>query len=252
MEINNSNNNIAGLFRQDGLYHNGAARVREVGRIDPATFHPSSAVYHGSKEQTPSVGYEGLKDYSISVESKVSESAEELGARIDKMLNLLFIELGDDSHQLKLGYDAALEKLSPELRQKDWGFSVSKGYLVLWENKDELSESERVTIKTALLESGVDYLADNVSDTLVAGLKAERGPDETTGGVGRYNLTKENFGEIIDLRAYLESHMKGGDYDWKVQHLNSWADPNDLYGGRSGLQAMVDQMAARAEAPFAD
>lgn len=247
MEINN---NLAGLVGQSRAYDNGTARVRDA-NVDAATIAPTSAIYHGSMGQAPDIGYDGPKDYTIKIESRVSESAEAYSARMSKMFDLITKQLGDTSIDLKHAYDWAMNTLPAELKDKDWGFSVSDGTLTLWEDTDKLSESERETIKSAFSDFSIEYLSNKVADTLVAALKAERGPQKTTQGIGKYDLTEENFGEIIDLRAYLESHTEGGKYASMTTALKNPNDDSGVYFV-TGIMAMIDQLSARAEAKFAE
>lgn len=64
--------------------------------------------------------------------------------------------------------------------------------------------------------------------------------------IGRFDVSQENFGEIIDLRAYLEAHEPGGDYDL------SPIDPSDhkslfAFGGR----ALMDLISAKSPIGYA-
>lgn len=238
------------MIRQNEPHSNGDARVHKADSMSIANIPPST-IYHGTTPM-PDVGYHGLKDYAIQLERGVSgsESPEAHTDRMLKMGNLLIDQLADTSIDLKHAYDRALDTLSSELREKDWGFSVSNGELTLWENTDKLSESEQATIKEALSSFNVEFLANNVANTVVAGLAAARGPYDVTHNIGRYDLTQSNFGEVIDLRAYVTSHTEGGKYEARTEQLSNIRSDRFLYYN-TGLMAMIDQLTARADPRYA-
>lgn len=65
-------------------------------------------------------------------------------------------------------------------------------------------------------------------------------------GIGRFDVTNENFGDIADLRAYLLSHGPDGKYG------RNYTRPSyDRLYRITGSMAMMDQIAARAEPRFA-
>jgi hypothetical protein len=74
----------------------------------------------------------------------------------------------------------------------------------------------------------------------------EWGADDVTNGIGRFDVSEKNFGDIVNLRAYLD------DFGPKGRYGHDLIDPTDyetLYwvGGRP----MMEMIAARAEPRFA-
>lgn len=158
-------------------------------------------------------------------------------------------ELAENSAPLKFAFDEAANALSPALMRKDWGFSVSNGELVILEGNDALSDSERTTIKDTLSEFGVDLFANHLASDFVDNLNDARRPHGES-GILKYDLTEENFAEIIDLRAYLDTHAEGGRFAKRIEMLTHKHDLESAFF-LSGLEAMFEQMSARAEPKYA-
>lgn len=230
---------------QQGVYSNGSARIVRETPID-TNFKKNelpSAVYHGS-EKSPLPNTGGGVITNVYVGS--TETNEQASARLSEVVHLLSKGLGTASADLKHSYDAAIARLSPDLVEKDWGFSIKGGELAVIAGSDDLSKQETNTIHDALLGAGAAYSADMVSDTVIRALELDRGPAGVSNGIGRYDVSKENFGDAVDLRVYLQSHAPGGRYG---QHR---VDPSDVAGlFYTGGQAMMDQITAKAEENYA-
>ncbi|MGO1233567.1 MAG: hypothetical protein ACTMHG_07585 [Marinobacter sp.] len=233
-------NHLSRLTNQQDVYSNGTAKIVRSTPIDANARNDElpSVVYHGlDKSALPEAGGIITDVYVASTETN-----EEVGARLSKVVKLLSKDLGAASADLKYSYDAAIANLSPDLIQKDWGFSISAGELTVTAGSDDLSQQETNTIHDALLAAGVKYGAEAVSNTVIEALKLDRGPAGVSNGVGRYDVSKDNFGDVVDLRVYLQSHAPGGRYG---QHV---VDPSDVAGQfYTGGQAMMDQISVKAE-----
>jgi hypothetical protein len=152
--------------------------------------------------------------------------------------------VGQPSADLRRAYDDALSRLTPELRAKDWGFSVSEGKLVLTTGADSLSDQEIATIRLAFQDAGVEDAANAVANFVVKAIEEDRywmyrylGK-----GIGRFDVSISNFGEIVNLRSFMEDLREGGRYD---PHL---VDPtNYSVGYESGKFALMEQIEARAK-----
>ncbi|ROU00687.1 hypothetical protein EB809_06100 [Marinobacter sp. R17] len=239
--------NVNHLLRpasQQDVYSNGDARIVRESPIQTSA----------DKNERPSVVYHGLESSSLpdaggvvtNVYEASTETNEEANARLSGVVRLLSKDLGNASANLKYSYDAALESLSPDLAEKDWGFSISGGELTVTAGSDALSEQETDSIREALLSAGVEYGAGRVSSTVIEAVQLDRGPAGVSNGIGRYDVSEENFGDVVDLRQYLQSHAPGGRYG---QHR---VDPSDIAGlFYTGGQAMMDQIVAKAEESFA-
>lgn len=157
-------------------------------------------------------------------------------------LNLWIHGLPDASAGLRNSYDTATAALSPELLQKDWGFSVSNGQLVVLEGSDPLSDQELTTLRQVLTE--LTPAANVVAETTVRMIELDRGTNGVSNGIGRFDVSTQNFADVVDLRKYLLTHGPSGKY-------NQARDPSDLrsvYG--TGGWAIMDQIEVNAEARF--
>ena len=216
-----------------------------------------SSVTESPSALTPAAIYHGSEPYSaaptgsprnIEVYARVIATEEEQRQYLEVAM-LLAWDLGDATGDLKHAYEAALKELSPELAAKDWGFSIANGQLVLSEGSDKLTEAEIDSIHKALSGSGVDLAARTVADTTIKALEYDRnyGDDNVSNGIGRFDVSRENFADIVDLRAYLNTHAPGGKYG---QDVKDQSDYRGLYR-MTGGHAMMDQIAARAVPRFA-
>ncbi len=47
---------------------------------------------------------------------------------------------------------------------------------------------------------------------MIQALELDRGPAGVSNSIGRFDVSQENFGNIVDLRVYLERHKSGAAY----------------------------------------
>lgn len=163
--------------------------------------------------------------------------------RIIDVMELYSRGVAKASATLRHSYEGAVSTLSPELLEKDWGFSVQNERLVLLQGEDALSETERATLTQAL--SGVESAANDVANTMIRAIELDR-VDGHSKGIGRFDVSQANFGNLVDLRGYLFSHGPDAAYG---RTLKDQRDYEHLYFLTGGM-ALMDQIAARAEARF--
>jgi hypothetical protein len=48
---------------------------------------------------------------------------------------------------------------------------------------------------------------------MIQALESDRGLAGISNSIGRFDVFQNNFGNIVDLRAYLEAHKSGEAYD---------------------------------------
>lgn len=234
---------LSRLTNQPGVSSSNSAKITRATPID-AEFRPTevpSVIYHGSKDNLPDTnGHVIDRIYKMP-----KESPEASRSRMVEMMQTLSNGIAMASADLKRAYDMAIKSLPPDLQKKDWGFSVVNGALVFSEGSNALSSEDRSALEDAFSAVDVKYHANQVASTMGRALELDRGPAGVSNGIGRFNVSQENFGEIIDLRTYLQAHEPGGSYD-----LNP-IDPTDYeslfaYGGR----ALMDQISANASVAY--
>lgn len=204
-----------------------------------ATSAPApAAIYHPAQKENAS-GLSGPVD--IKVYSRDLKSDENRQMLIESM-ELWLHGLPAVSAGLRSAYDTATATLSPELLNKDWGFSVSNGQLVVLKGSDPLSDGELATLKLALAE--LAPAANAVAETTIRMLALDRGTDGFSNGIGRFDVSAQNFGDIVDLRTHLLDHGPNGKY-------NNARNPSDLKSvyGTAGW-AIMDQIVANAAERF--
>lgn len=165
------------------------------------------------------------------------------------MFDLLTYGLRDTSAGLRRAYEAAISKLPTHLQEKDWAFSVANGSLVFTEGSNPLSDRDRAMLNEAFSSTNVERHANQVASTVIRAFELERGPNGVSTWFGRFDVSNENFADIVDLRTYLLSHGPEGKYGWWRQP-EQLSDYDNLYF--TGDYAMMDQIYVRAEPRFAE
>lgn len=231
--------------RQQAVYSNGDAKIVRETPIDADL----------QKKELPSVVYHGSEDYSfltggrdnVDVYIQSSFDPEVMAAQKTERFSLLTHGLAEASGNLRHSYDTAMESLSSDLQQKDWGFSISDGSLTLTAGRDELSSSEINSLNKAFAGAGVEYYASELASTMVRALELDRGHDGVSNGIGRFDVTEGNFGEVVDLRSYLQSHGPQGTYGQAAKDPSDYRSLYFLTGGH----ALIDQISANATERYA-
>ncbi|MCP1338095.1 hypothetical protein NJR55_00685 [Idiomarina sp. M1R2S28] len=193
-------------------------------------------VYH--KNQKISSDEQVTYDRPFTIEAHKSESA-----LIDKMTNTItFGELPKLLRSMQKEYQifmANLQKDNPSLANKDWGFSIdSDDKLVvsgnITENEKEYLESE-LNSNTEILE-----LAKEVPDIFIKGQEYDRGYDGKGQYWGKYDVTQENFKDIIDIKEIL-------DKSYTTNRGEIFKGNFDIFKYQSNLQS---QLSGKAEAKY--
>ncbi|MFC3151251.1 hypothetical protein ACFOEK_09465 [Litoribrevibacter euphylliae] len=113
-----------------------------------------------------------------------------------------------DLYEAFSDFQKTLSQRYPELPQTGWGFSVNANNELVVKS-DSLDEKTSNKLQTLLNHDDyIKSLSSSIADTLVQGLEAIRGKDQWSMKIGRYDLTRENFSDIIDFRKVIESPIK--------------------------------------------
>lgn len=227
--------NINGL--NSALWHGaGKATVTSVTPLKQTDI-PSTA----PESVAPPTDSSDLSD--VVLYSRPAVRSEVETQRIIDVMELYSRGVAEASASLRRSYESAVSTLSPELLEKDWGFSVQNQRLVILQGEDALSGAERATLMQAL--SGIESDANDVANTMIRAIELDR-VDGHSKGIGRFDVSQANFGELVDLRGYLFSHGPDATYG---RDLKDPSDYEHLYFLTGGM-ALMDQIAARAEARF--
>jgi len=178
------------------------------------------------------------------------ETPLEIDLRERESLDIYRSQLPSIAVDMRRGLDQLMMKLSeeyPNLANDKWGFSVEpNGDLVV---TGELSKQDEKTLTELLNKNdGLKLLASEFSELLVKGMELDRGPYMVSQGKAKFDLTADNFSEIIDLRKYLDAPFTGK----YAQGYQSLVDKNniiDLYRVEGNFE-LGDQLASKAEMKY--
>ena len=213
--------------------------------LDPTALPPSAPsvdVYHSTDDP---VSQSLLSQSGVNAYSRLLNISH-INDLYDRSVDQLTVEMPQASVGLVLSYHAAVTSLSSELQQKDWGFSVSNGRLVFEQGLDALSEQDLADLRKAFGDADVEISADRVATATVASVELRRESGEPTNslGWGRFEVDRQNFSDVVNLREYVTSIMPGGKYNQGA------VNPEDLSALHNviGPYAMIDLIAANATA----
>jgi hypothetical protein len=131
----------------------------------------------------------------------------------EKSAGLLTTDLRTASVSLKSAYYEAVSRLPPSLASKDWGFSISKGALVLTVNQDQLSPQDLEVLRIAFNISHVETAAKQVAAAIISIVQMRKaGGDPGSLAWVRFDVDETNFGERLDLRSYVTATAPGSSY----------------------------------------
>ncbi|QTL35677.1 hypothetical protein [Pseudoalteromonas viridis] len=160
-------------------------------------------------------------------------------------MDKLYSDTPKAAQRMFQAYSGLEEKIlseSPELRHKDWGFSVNdQGVLVA---TGQLSDAQRDAIETnlnsndSLVKAAQDFKAH-----FIEGLEIQRGDSGKSQYWGKYDVNNENFSDIIDFKSMMNqiasaNESKTGGFEWRSKSQYAWE------------QGMVAQLKAKAEPKF--
>jgi hypothetical protein len=179
-------------------------------------------------EHIPSVTY----DRPLEITTVLADDPELL----DKMTNTIdFGELPARVKQIQPIYQDFMLELrtnSPSLAQKDWGFSVDENDKLVVSG--DITEDERIYLEDKLNENeDLVRLAKEVPDILIKGMEYDRGNDGKGQYWGKYDVTVENFKDIIDVKELLDASY----FTKKYPHFNP--DYQDNLGAQLAWRAEV-------------
>lgn len=199
-----------------------------------------AAIYHPATDEGTATlpTYEGSNIEVYRYDAEAAEKADR------EMWELWSEGLGTPTGEMRYGYEAAIAQLSPELAAKDWGFSVRNDAVVIIEGDDDLTDQEIATLKQALSE--LELPARTLAANVVRYLELDRGTDGVSKRLGRFDVSQQNFDQVIDMRELLLSHGEDAKYGRDYKEPSNY---RGLYRVSAG-HAIVDQILERAEVRF--
>lgn len=156
--------------------------------------------YHKSKH-TP----EDPNTYSRSIVIESYKSEAELLVKMEQT-----IDKGDMTMKLYEmrpalnDFVTQLKHSQPNLAQKEWGFSVDENDKLV--ALGDLTDKEKEFLEQELNNNrDIKRLAKEIPDIFIRGQEYDRGYDGKGRYWGKYDVTRENFKEIIDIKQLFDS-----------------------------------------------
>ncbi|GHB55570.1 hypothetical protein GCM10008107_00340 [Psychrosphaera saromensis] len=135
---------------------------------------------------------------------------------LDKMTNTIsFGELPKKLIYVKPMYEKMMGEIAieqPSLANKDWGFSVDENDKLVVSG--DVTEDEKAYLEEKLNSNDdIVRLTKDIPEIFMKGQEYDRGYFENEQGRfwGKYDVTKENFKDIVDIKALLESRAQATD-----------------------------------------
>lgn len=139
--------------------------------------------------------------------------------------------------------EKSISSLVPGLSHNDWGITLSKDneVVVLGE---ELSDAQKTIVKATAEGLGIESSAKNFRDSLLRGMSQDRGPLESTTSIGKFNLTADNFDQVIDPTKAKDDSRLIVNPEFQV------SDDKNGYESSSIIKALASQLAAKLEPQY--
>ena len=169
----------------------------------------------------------------------IEPTREERLASSLRSLEIFIRELPKETEALNDRVDtleSILAKKVPSTIEKNWDFSINEdGSASVIGN--ELSESEREKIASIIDSSGIGKDLSSVRDLMVEALEQDRGVGLYSTNIGKYDLTEQNFSEIIYFKEYLSEANKSSAGESLAAQLNARA--NEVYNKKETVDVYV-------------
>lgn len=181
------------------------------------------AIIERSKEQDLTISYGVFKGEYATVADRMES--------FSRVIEIFGVELPSKTEAANLQLERlekAIQHERPSLSNKAWDFSLDESNQFALVEIDALSDEEKLYLTNRLNESGLHEAFAQLRDVMIEGLVQERGAAKYSQNIGRYDLTQDNFSDIIRFREFKESTLNR-------DAINS-----------PGF-ALADQLAARAE-----
>lgn len=196
---------------------------------------PSSVVDLSSVEHHPNVNADlDTSEIRLLRYKNFHESEQESDARRAErnVYGQNYIQLEDKMKPLYAEFKSQVDKIFPELSSKDFGISVNEeGSLIIINNNENLTEKDHLSLNNLLNSfsgsSVLTSMANEYAESVVKWVELDRKPDNTGIWVGKFDVTKENFHEIIDLVPRIKESDAYNVFDTALLQIWGKAEPTN-------------------------
>lgn len=176
-----------------------------------------SVIYHGSAESQPPASSQKIELYRYYLDDELlkKESVNNLSEKLHHIEKVMGPVYNDFKQQL--------DQTFPQLSHKEFGITVqSDGTLTILNNKYQLNDQEQKTIEQFINNfdgsNKLSKLALQFAESSVDYVEAERGTNNASKHVGKFDLTIENFSEAFDFSAMLTMSKLSRGANWELEH----------------------------------
>lgn len=213
--------------------------------IQPRSQAPIKGDSPGTSEQTNNTSLEDAQkstpNFTISKSTTlgVEPTREELIASKNRMLDVFIRELPKAAEELSGRLETIEniidEKVSSSI-DKAWDFTIDEdgGAVVVG---DKLSDVEKEKIADIIDSSGIGENLSKTRDLMMEGLQEDRTVAMYSTNIGKYDLTEQNFSEIIYFKEYLSETNKSSAGESLAAQLNARA--NEVYNKKETVDVYV-------------
>lgn len=136
--------------------------------------------------------------------------------------------------------ELALDRIAeerPNLMNKGWDFGINKSGGLDLKYVEEISDSDKQYLQNILDSGGIAGFAETFADDLIFIVEAERGVNGVSNNLGRFDVSRDNFSELIDLKRAFES----------VSNLNKNTITDMKY---NSVEVFAEQISVRADPKY--
>lgn len=163
------------------------------------------AIIERSKEQDLTISYAEFQGRHATVAERMESSF-----RVMEIFGKELPSKTEAANRQLESLEKAIQHEHPSLSNKAWDFSLDENNQFTLVEVDALSDEEKHYLTNKLNESGLHEAFAQLRDVMIEGLVQERGVAKYSQNIGRYDLTQDNFSDIIRFRDFKEN-TTGGD-----------------------------------------
>lgn len=203
--------------------HTKAPKLVETAKIDGNSLQEISpgVIYHGADDDIPDIDRDlDISGIRLFKYHNFSESEQDsIDRRAERNVHFgNYFQLEQQMKPLYADFKREVDDLHPELAKKDYGISVNEdGALMIVNNRNNLSEQEEQDLNDVLNNfsgaTALTAMANDFAESVIKTIELDRRPDGTGITMGKFDVSKENFHDIIDLVPRIKENEWGNSFN---------------------------------------
>lgn len=162
-------------------------------------------------EQKAADGVKGMK-ITRDVSRGVEPTREEKIASANRVIEIFIHELPAKTEELSRQFSYIEKKVEDKIgdaANSDWDFSIDKDGAVVVVGED-LTDENKKTIEKIIGTSGLMEGFSSLHSVMIEVLEEDRTTALYSSSIGKYDLTKDNFSDIIYFKEFMDSSSNDG------------------------------------------